>query len=40
MEKAFEDFECIAGANVGFSEGRGPNIRKGANEYKTKKKGI
>ena len=27
-------------AHLGFSEGRGPNFRKGANQYKTKKKRI
>ena len=27
-----------AGAHLGFSEGRGPNFRKGTNQYKTKKK--
>ena len=26
------------GLHLGFSEGRGPNFRKGANQYKTKKK--
>ena len=25
------------GAHLGFSEGRGPNFRKGANQYKAKK---
>ena len=30
----------ISGVHVGFSEGRGPNFRKGANQYKTKKKRI
>ena len=29
-----------AGAHLGFSEGRGPNLRKGANQHKTKKKRI
>ena len=29
-----------AGAHLGFSEGKGPNFRKGANQYKTKKKQI
>ena len=30
----------FSGAGLGFSEGRGPNFRKGANQYKTKKKQI
>ena len=30
----------ISGADLGFSEGRGPNFRKGANQYKTKNKLI
>ena len=29
-----------AGAHLGFSEGRGPNFRKGESQYKTKKKRI
>ena len=27
-----------SGVHLGFSEGRGPNLRKGACQYKTKKK--
>ena len=27
----------IAGAHLGFSEGRGPNFRKGESQYKNKK---
>ena len=30
----------ISGAHLRYSEGRGPNFRKGANQYKTKKKRI
>ena len=29
---------CDTGAHLGFSEGRGPNFRKRANQYETKKK--
>ena len=42
-----EDFDKVTiianqkpGAHLEFSEGRGPNFRKGANQYKTKKKRI
>ena len=28
------------GAHLGYLEGRSPNFRKGANQYKTKKKRI
>ena len=33
------DFESrfSTGAHLGFSEGRGPNFRKGANQYKMKR---
>ena len=30
----------MTGAHLGFPEGRGPNFRKGANQYKTKSKRI
>ena len=34
-------FEFVkSGVHLGLSEGRGPNFRKGANQYKRKKKRI
>ena len=33
-----ENRNHLASAHLGFSEGRGPNFRKGAKQYKTKKK--
>ena len=38
--KSLRIADNIAGAHLGFSEGRAPNFRKGGNQYKTKKKRI
>ena len=36
----YHQVSLVPGAHLGFPEGRGPNFRKGANQYKTKKKHI
>ena len=40
LDQSYLIFLLVTGAHLGFSEGRGPNFRKGANQYKTNKKRI
>ena len=40
MRTTAEHIKYVSGAHLGFLEGRGPDVRKRANQYETKKKRI
>ena len=40
LHTAYFELGVYTGVHLGFSDGRGPNFRKEANQYKTKKKQI